>query len=260
MEQDTVVEMKTASEPFLGKWRNLVSTTNWDKGRIIAQWREALIESDAPATEYSDETWAQLVGGVTGQHSGRLRRVYERFNETYANFKGLYWSHFQAALDWDDAEMWLEGATQNKWSVAIMRRNRWQTMGAVADEEPKDSDIVASETDEDFVEPKSEDLEMSEDYAQGVAPEGPDFGDEDDEDVRSHSRETGEDDTQTEDVDLVRPFEKIKELPEDLREAMEALKVVIIRHKVDEWNEVSDEVVLACLDGLKTLVNAPSAD
>lgn len=258
MAQETVVEMKTASEPFLGKWRNLVSTTNWDKGRIIAQWRKALIESEAPATDYSDETWAQLVGGVTGQHTGRLRRVYERFHQTYANFQGLFWSHFQAALDWEDAEMWLEGATQNKWSVAMMRRNRWQTMGAVADEEPKESDIVDAETDEDFVESPPDDLEMSEDYAQGVKPEGPDFGDED-EDVRSQNRETAEDETK-EDVDLVRPFEKIKDLPDDLREAMEAIKVVIIRHKVDEWNEVSDKVVLECLDGLKKLVKAPSSE
>ena len=101
-----------ASQPFVGRWNLLVSTTNWEKGRIISEWRQALIDTDRPAREYSDESWARLVGAVTGQHAGRLRRVYERFGKTSQEFRGLYWSHFHAALDWDDAEMWLEGAIQ----------------------------------------------------------------------------------------------------------------------------------------------------
>ena len=31
-----------ASRPFVGRWNQLVSDTNWEKGRIIQQWREAL--------------------------------------------------------------------------------------------------------------------------------------------------------------------------------------------------------------------------
>ena len=27
---------------FVGQWNRLVSTTNWEKGRIICQWRDAL--------------------------------------------------------------------------------------------------------------------------------------------------------------------------------------------------------------------------
>ena len=109
------------SLPFVGRWNQLVSNTNWEKGRIIHQWREALRESGAPATEYSDDAWSRRVGGVTGQHVGRLRRVYQRFGLSYPDYAGLFWSHFQAAIEWDDAEMWLEGAVQNGWSVSQMR-------------------------------------------------------------------------------------------------------------------------------------------
>ena len=119
-------ELDAASQPFVGQWNQLVSTTNWDKGRIIFDWREALIEAEAPAVEYSDEAWSRRVGNVTGQHVGRLRRVFQRFGTTANDYEGLFWSHFQAALDWEDAEMWLEGGVQNEWSVSQMRRQRWE--------------------------------------------------------------------------------------------------------------------------------------
>ena len=34
---------KEASAEFLGRWSRLVSTTNWEKGHIINEWRQALI-------------------------------------------------------------------------------------------------------------------------------------------------------------------------------------------------------------------------
>ena len=115
---------------YLGRWNRLVSTTNWEKGRIVAEWREALIEAGAPAAAYSDEAWSRRVGSVTPQHTGRLRRVYQRFASMREAYPGLYWSHFQAALDWDDAEMWLEGAVQNRWSISQMQGERSRTLGA----------------------------------------------------------------------------------------------------------------------------------
>ncbi|MFN9605368.1 MAG: hypothetical protein ACK6A7_18240, partial [Planctomycetota bacterium] len=112
------------SAPFVGQWNQLVSQTNWEKGRIISEWRAALIDSDAPVTSYSDEAWARFVGAVTSQHVGRLRRVHERFAEHQSSYPGLYWSHFLAAIEWDDAELWLEGASRSDWSVSEMRRTR----------------------------------------------------------------------------------------------------------------------------------------
>ena len=112
------------SQPFIGRWNHLVSRTNWDKGRIISDWRQSLIDAGAPQTAYSDDVWSRLVGGVTSQHVGRLRRVFLRYGQVSESYQGLYWTHFQAALDWDDAEMWLQGALDNGWSVSRMRRQR----------------------------------------------------------------------------------------------------------------------------------------
>ena len=131
-------EFLQCSRPFVGKWNTLISTTNWEKGEIICKWRETLRDDGQPSSDWSDEKWSQLVGGVTSQHVGRLRRTYERFGVTYQDYDGLFWSHFYAALDWDDAEMWLEGAVQNEWSISQMRKQRWETMGKVPADEPKD--------------------------------------------------------------------------------------------------------------------------
>ncbi len=265
--EDPAVE--NASQPFVGRWNQLVSTTNWEKGHIITEWRDALHDTAAPATEYSDEAWARRVGGVTGQHVGRLRRVHQRFASVCEDYPGLYWSHFHAALDWDDAEMWLEGAVQSRWSVSQMRRQRWEAMGAVAEETPQDAEIVVAEKDEDF-EPALE----QEPIAQQVTGEltevqGPSTTDAPEPSNSKDAATAAEaddsasiyaDERPEETVEFVRPFENLGELPEDLAGAFEDFKLAILRHKADDWQQISREDVLAALDALKELAIAPSMD
>jgi len=252
------------SQPYVGRWNHLISTTNWEKGRIISQWRQALIDADRPAREYSDESWARLVGAVTGQHAGRLRRVYERFGATCQEYGGLYWSHFHAALDWDDAEMWLEGAVRSNWTVSQMRRQRWEAMGGVESERPLDEEIVVAEVDEDVdsaLGPESAAKRVPEQWTEVQGPpipEGADFGDEDDAGARARSGEAAE--AADEPVPLVRPFENLAELPADLADAFEAFKLAILRHKAEGWREISLDDVTGALASLKELAWAPSFD
>ncbi len=262
----------SASQPFVGRWNKLVSTTNWEKGRIVVQWRDALVAEGAAVTEYSDEAWARLVGGVTGQHVGRLRRVYQRFGNAFEQYPQLFWSHFQAAVEWDDAEMWLEGAVQNGWSVAGMRSQRWETLGRVEADRPVAEDAIAAETDEDFEpartsSPIPDSITGSyEEVQSGPRPEGPDFGDDDagpGEQIRPARESYGEagsaeSDAPAEKVELVQPFANLPALPDDLAEAFDAFKLAILHHKAAGWSSVESEAVLRTLDSLKTLVLAPS--
>jgi hypothetical protein len=261
LEEQTLV----ASEPYIGKWNRLVSTTNWEKGRIICQWREVLEASGAPVTAYSDETWSRLVGGVTGQHVGRLRRIYQRFGEKQSQYAGLYWSHFFAAGDWDDAEMWLEGAVQNRWSVSQMRAQRWETLGQVAGEQPTD-DVVVADRDEDLTASSAREAlapNVNNEYADAPGPrhEGPDFGDDDGATARGDGASyVSAVDGEGTAVDLVRPFADLPALPDDLSEALDHFKLALLRHKTAGWEEVSRDVALQTLDALRALVLAPSAD
>jgi hypothetical protein len=256
-----------ASQPFVGRWNRLVSMTNWEKGRIITEWRAALVAAGAPVAEYADEAWARRVGGVTGQHAGRLRRVYQRFGQKHDDYRDLYWSHFQSALDWDDAELWLEGAVQSGWSISEMRRKRWEAMGALAAEQPRDGDIVVAEIDEDFTpgsaaDPGSPRASSEFPGASGPLPEGPDFGGVAPERAGRDAEGAAlfAEETPGEAVPLVRPFEHLAELPADLAEAFEAFKLAILCHKTDQWRQISRADVLASLDALKALALAPSVD
>lgn len=269
-ENEATIADEQASQSYLGQWNRLISTTNWEKGRIIHEWRAALMESGTAATDYSDENWSRMVGGVTGQHTGRLRRVFERFGDVYRQYDGLFWSHFQASLDWEDAEMWLEGSIQNHWSVSAMRRERWETMGAVVGEEPRVEDILAVEVDEDFSDdddaggdrsPDSEQRAADGMPAEARSPAGPDFGDE--HDVPPRDTETGDADYEAASGDearddSVRPFADLAELPEDLTTAFEAFQLAILRHKSQQWQEISLDDVLASLDALKAMALAPA--
>lgn len=261
--QDLTNETTEKSLPFVGQWNRLVSTTNWEKGRLIAEWRTSLEAEGAGSSQYSDEAWSQLVGGVTPQHVGRLRRTSERFGHVFHEYDGLFWSHFYSALDWDDAEMWLEGAVQSKWSVAAMRHQRWETLGKLPDQKPSDGDIVVSEAAEE-----TQSLNLSEkprnndrDYIEGPVHEGPDFGDEDRRDGRStnsseaatDSAEVGGEATATKPV---KTFEAFDNLPDDVMEAANAFKVAIITHKANEWEDFPREDMLALLDALKQLAGS----
>jgi hypothetical protein len=253
-----------ASQPFVGQWSRLVSTTNWEKGRIIVAWREALVAQAVPITEYSDEAWSRLVGGVTGQHVGRLRRVFQRFGPGRETYPGLYWSHFQAALDWNDAEMWLEGAAQSGWSVAQMRDQRWTTLGKLDTDRPQPDGVAAAELDEDAEPARSRAASgaITGEYSEVSGPhyDGPDFGDE-----PAMSSSGGDHGTDWMDgapsvppVELVRPFESLPDLPDDLAEAFDAMKLAILHHKRDDWQKIAESDVLRTLDALKALVSAPS--
>ena len=249
------------SEPFVNQWSVLISRTNWEKGSIICAWRQELQNQAAPPSAYSDEAWSRRVGGVTSQHVGRLRRVYQRFGSSYGTYANLYWTHFLAALDWDDAEMWLEGASQSEWSISEMRSTRWQANGGQPGAEPELTDMASSSIDEDF-EPSSEPLNRqreeeetrnSKDISEGPRYDGPDFGDESD---SSGAIATADDALYDEVVDapaepMVSPFASLPTLPVDVADALEQFKLAVIRHRTRNWEEFSRDDLLRTLEALR---------
>jgi hypothetical protein len=263
MEEQITAVVEVAAE-YVGRWNRLVSTTNWEKGRIIFEWREALEQADAPAGSCSDEAWSRQVGGVTPQHVGRLRRVFERFGATHEQYSGLYWSHFQAALDWPDAEMYLEGAVQNEWSVSQMRNQRWEVLGGRPELKPRDEDVVASELDEDFSPADEGPPPATISESVGEVHGADDLSDFDD---RSDATPFDADESRAAEplaaaADVaappVRPFESLPPLPSDVNEAFELFKLAILNHKVSGWREIARDDVLSVLESLRQLALAPA--
>lgn len=255
-----------ASHEFIGRWHDLISTTNWDKGRIISEWRAALMDAGSPPSAYGDEAWSNLVGNVTPQHVGRLRRVYDRFESDRVSYEGLYWSHFCAALEWDDAEMWLEGALQNGWSISQMRRKRWETLGSIPADEPQTSDIVVTEAaEENLVGP--DDFREEADLPPELQLDSEPVVVEDDTptsaNTASSNRGTAAAANDSAHIysgdqnpvgKFVQSFDELTDLPADLSEAFEQYKLVILRHKESGWDQVSQADMLASLEALKAMV------
>ncbi len=256
-------EIAEIALPYIGLWNRLISTTNWEKGRIVSDWRDALIESGAKSQQYSDEAWANRVGGVTAPHVGRLRRVHDRFVSSYETYDGLYWSHFLAALDWDDAPLWLEGASKESWSVSQMRDQRWQALGAVESDRPLSGEIVVVDTDEDVVLPaqgggRTREYGDEPGAASGPAPERPDFGDEDELTAVGGSSEATAastfDQPTADESSTVQPFAGLPELPDDLSDAIESLKLAVLRHKTASWADTTSETVQKYLDAVSIMM------
>ena len=263
LSDEELTRLTLMAEPYVGKWNQLISTTNWEKGQIISEWRAELIESEVPATEYSDEAWARRVGGVTAPHVGRLRRVYDRFADEHSSYDDLYWSHFLAALDWEDAPMWLQGASEEGWSVSQMRQKKWESEGAVESNRPTESQIVDVDLDEDVVLPaqgggREKNYDDGPDgVAAGPTFEGPDFGDEEELSALSGQKESGgpspiADGSEFENP--VQPFVGLPELPDDLSDAIESLKLALLRHKSDGWRDVEMETVQKYLEAIGVMI------
>ena len=202
-----------------------------------------------------------------------MRRVYERFGDVFSQYEGLYWSHFQAALDWDDAEMWLEGAVQNEWSVsehasATLGDDGIGRGGRAARRRPgrcggRRRLFGGRQALPDAHRCRAADDLVTDDYTTDArSPAGPDFGDEDDVPPRRPATRPTMTMRRSRHARL-RPNLCVRsricaELPEDLTAAFEAFQLAILRHKSEHWQAVSLEDVLGSLDALKALALAPA--
>ena len=282
--EKAILADEIASE-FIGFWNRLVSQTNWEKGRVINTWRTKLLDAQLPRSLWSDESISRRIGNVSSQHVGRLRRVFERFGDAACyrendRFANLYWSHYQAALDWDDAEEWLEKASNELLSVALMRIARWEKYGAPASKKPKPEEIISAEPDEDVNPMNDSDADiidigsMSGDTADDARTSEKKKKTEEnavsDEQAFDYSgdpeigaeldRVRGSDEVWTPPVrttdDVLRTFSELPKLPDELADPMNSVKMAILDQRLAGWDAETQESAVAWLRRLAELAAA----
>ena len=131
-------------------------------------------------------------------------------------------------------------------------------MGKRPEDIPKVEQIVVTELDE---ENQSIAAAVSEgEFSTGPRAEDPDFGEEDSGSSKSKSNQDDQMESAVSEATgpKIRPFESFDELPDDIQAAASAFKVAIIKHKADEWNEISVDDLNDLLDALKSLAIAAS--
>ena len=223
-------QVASDSARYLSNWHELISRTNWEKGHIICQWRDKVCSVHAEVKPVSDRAWAQLVGGISAEHVGRLRRTFERFGDVYENYDRLSWTHFMVATAWDDAEMWLEGAAKSRWTIDEMRRTRWEAMGAVTRDKPDPREVIVEEISQEELDKPVTRGEG--DIIQGPILEGPDWGE-----PSGHEKERDPIDVES--------IEKIlASAPRDLSRSYKKLLEIIETCRDDNWQNIKKRDVL----------------
>jgi hypothetical protein len=91
-----------------------ISHSHWVVGECAAKWTARY------ARGRTDADFAALIG-LSADQVYQRRRVWESYGASRVDFTSLKWSHFYAALTWDDARDCLGWAEEMKASVAEMR-------------------------------------------------------------------------------------------------------------------------------------------
>ncbi len=91
-----------------------VNQCRWVVGECAARWTKKY------AKGRTDADFAALIG-VSGDQVFQRRRVWETFSDVRETYLKLKWSHFYAALNWDDAPECLTWAEETDATVAEMK-------------------------------------------------------------------------------------------------------------------------------------------
>jgi hypothetical protein len=101
-------------EQLVVRAQDAVSHCRWVVGECASKWTERY------ARGRTDADFAVLIG-ITADQVYQRRRVWEQFAGVRDQFPSLKWSHFYAALTWDDARDCLSWAEETRSTVAEMR-------------------------------------------------------------------------------------------------------------------------------------------
>jgi hypothetical protein len=121
---------------LISRAQEAVSNCRWVVGECAFQWTKRY------ARGRTDADFGGMIG-LTGDQVFQRRRVWEVFGATKDEFSGLKWSHFYAALNWDDAPECLTWAVQNQSTVAEMKAWRRALRGEDLTTDAPEADPIA---------------------------------------------------------------------------------------------------------------------
>lgn len=137
-------------DQLIRKAAEAVSHSQWVVGECAAKWTQRY------ARGRTDADFAMLIG-ISADQVYQRRRVWETFGEIRGEFETLRWSHFYAALTWDDARDCLSWAAEMEATVAEMRAWRRAQRGEdLTAEAPEEEAIRYLPTEPESVQDPSE--------------------------------------------------------------------------------------------------------
>lgn len=110
----TPVRSEESESALVARAVMALSRCNWEVGECAALWTKRF------ARGRTDTDFGSLVG-LSADQVYQRRRVWETFGDVCENYQHLKWSHYYAALNWDDAAECLQWADDVQAGVAEMR-------------------------------------------------------------------------------------------------------------------------------------------
>ena len=156
----TSLEQST-EEQLVERAQLAVSSCRWVVGECAAQWTTRY------ARGRTDADFAAQVG-LTPDQIFQRRRVWETFHAVQSQYSELKWSHFYAALTWDDSAECLQWAEETRATVAEMKAWRRARRGEDLDqpgEEESMADLMGAGA-----------IQFVPDELSHVTDPGPDYG------------------------------------------------------------------------------------
>lgn len=128
-----MADVKVTEDQLIQRAQAALSRCNWEIGDCAAQWTKRF------ARGRTDADFGALIG-LSGDQVYQRRRVWETFHDVYERYSELKWSHFYAALNWDDAAECLQWAQDMSATVAEMkawrRAQHGEDLSAPSEESP----------------------------------------------------------------------------------------------------------------------------
>jgi len=128
-----------SEEQLVSTAQQALSSCRWVVGECAAKWTKRY------ARGRTDGDFGALIG-LSGDQVYQRRRVWETFSDVRGLYNSLSWSHFYAAINWDDASECLQWAEETGSTVAEMRAWRRALRGEdlTADPEPFEEGMSVS--------------------------------------------------------------------------------------------------------------------
>lgn len=114
MAEQTQTVSKESEQQLIERAQDALNQCNWVIGECAAQWTRRY------AKGRTDCDFGAKIG-LSGDQVFQRRRVWETFSDVRTEYGNVKWSHFYAALNWDDAAECLQWANEMQATIAEMK-------------------------------------------------------------------------------------------------------------------------------------------
>lgn len=118
----TQTRSRETEQQLIERAQDALNQCNWVIGECAAQWTQRY------AKGRTDADFGGKIG-LSGDQVYQRRRVWETFSDVRTEYQNVRWSHFYAALNWDDAAECLQWADEMQATVAEMKAWRRAQLG-----------------------------------------------------------------------------------------------------------------------------------